>query len=206
MVSVGELLKKEREKKGLTLRNVEKEIKIREKFLQAVENNNWIYFPSKIYIIGVIKNYARFLGLDAAKLIAFFRRDYGKKEDVQFKKSVTSTYLTPQTKKLAKLVMIFISLLFIGYFIYQLSQFLSPPKVIITSPTANTFRGEETITIIGKTAKESAITIYGERIYPTKDGTFQYVFPLKKGKNELLIEVIGANGRKTFFKKTYIKE
>jgi hypothetical protein len=82
---------------------------------------------------------------------------------------------------------------------------LTPPKVVILSPKTDVFYNENLIKIIGKTEKETTITIFGEKIYPNEEGIFEYTFPLKKGKNELVIELEGANGRKTIFKKFFYK-
>lgn len=205
MISVGEILKKERENKNIQLINVEKAIKVRTKFLKAIEENNWDFFSSKIYITGIIKNYSDFLGLDAPKMTAFFRRDYERKEEVRFKTKVASKYLTPQTKKIAMIGLIVLFLTFFVYFGYQLKTYLSPPTVVIISPKETQFTREDRIKIKGRTEKDAMVTIFGERVYQNKEGVFTYDFPLKEGKNELLIEVIGANGKKTVITKTYIK-
>lgn len=206
MLSVGEILKKEREKQGLTLKQIEKQIRIREKFLSAIEDNDWDFFSSKIYITGVLKNYSVLLNLKTEKILAFFRRDYEKKEDLKFKRRVSSKYLTPETKRLALTGLVLIFVLFFSYFGYQLKQYFSPPKVIITSPTTDKFTREDRITIIGKTEKEVLINIFKNRIYQDENGVFKYDFPLHDGKNELVIEVTGANGKKTILKKTYYND
>lgn len=203
MLTVGEILKQEREKRGLHLSDIEKEIRVRTKFLKAIEENKWDIFTSKIYIEGVIKNYAELFELDVKKMLAFFRREYEKKEEITFRKRISSKYLTPETKKYLYRFVVFISLLFLAYFLYQLKLYLSPPKVEIVSPITNTFKKESRIQIIGRTEKEAAITIFGNRIYQNKNGVFVYDFPLKKGKNMLVIEVIGANGKKTVLKKEF---
>jgi cytoskeletal protein RodZ len=64
MFSVGQMLREERERKNIRLQDVEKAIKIRTKYLEQIENNNWSSFSSKIYIIGIINNYAKYLNLD----------------------------------------------------------------------------------------------------------------------------------------------
>ncbi|KKQ02107.1 MAG: hypothetical protein US11_C0001G0066 [Candidatus Roizmanbacteria bacterium GW2011_GWA2_36_23] len=205
MLTVGELLRTSREKKGFTLFQVEKHTKIRAKFLQALEENKWQYFSSRIYIEGKIKNYAEFLGLESNKMLAFFRRDYEKKDDVRFKRKVASSYLTPETKKYFIISLIVIFLIFFGYFGYQLKLYLSPPGLTIISPLkAEVFR-EEKIKIAAKTEKDASITIFGERIFPNKEGIFEYYFPLEPGKNELIIELVGANGKKAVIKKTFIR-
>lgn len=206
MASVGEILKKERDKKGLTLRQIEKEIKIREKTLRAVEENNWNFFSSKIYITGVIRSYSQYLGLDTQKILAFFRRDFESTDNVHIHNHVAPGYLTPQSKKLMTLSLFLIIVLFLSYFGYQLKQFLSPPKIVILSPQGDKVRSDDLIKIVGKTEKEATVTIYGEKVYPNKEGTFEYSFPVRDGKNELVIEVVGANGKKTVLKKNYFKE
>lgn len=206
MLSVGEILKKTREKRGYTIAQVEKEIKIRAKFLEDIEANRWQSFSSKIYITGILKNYAKFLGLDQQKIHAFFRRDYERKEDLNFRKQVSPQYLTPTTKRFAFIVLALLCLAFFSYFGYQLKLFLTPPEIAIISPKTNKFRTEQKIRVVGKTEREAVITIFGEKVYQNKEGVFEYDFPLKKGKNELTIEVIGANGKKAVLKKQYVLE
>lgn len=205
MLSVGELLSKERIRKNIQLKQVEKEIRIREKVLQAVENNDWSMFSSKIYITGIIKNYARYLGLDPHKMIIFFRRDYEKKEDVNFSKRVSASYLKPETKKVAYTVLASILLIFFVYFAYQLKVFFSPPSVTILSPTVNNFKADS-VKIVGKTEKDASITVYGEKVYPNKDGFFEYILPLGKDKTVVAIEITGANGKKTVISREFIRE
>jgi hypothetical protein len=205
MLSVGEILKAERKKQAIDLKSIEKQLKVREKFLKAVEDNNWKIFSSKIYIIGIIRNYSNFLGLDVERMLAFFRRDYEKTDEVKFKKRITSKYLTPETKKIILIGIVAIFLLFLGYFSYQLKLYFSPPVITIISPRTFIFKKETRIKIVGKTEKDLVINIFGERVY-LKEGKFEYDLPLQPGKNELIIEAIGANGRKSIIKKTFYKE
>lgn len=205
MLSVGEILRKEREKKGLTLLQIEKAIKVREKFLSAIEHNDWKPFSSKIYITGIIKNYAHFLELDENKLEAFFRREYERKEEVKFKKRESAKQFTPQSRRYTIGGIIIVFLIFSVYFGYQLFLFLSPPKVFIVAPRENRFK-EDRITIIGKTEKEASINIFGDRVYQNKEGTFEYDFPLQVGTNEFVAEITGANGKKTIIKRIFIRD
>lgn len=205
MTTVGEILQKQRFEKGLTLLDIEKKIKVREKYLKAVEKNDWDFFSSKIYIVGIIKNYSKLLDLDDKKILAFFRRDYEKKDDVKFKQKVSQRYLTPETKQILRNGFIGLSVFFLIYFGYQLKLYFSPPKLIITSPKANVFVREDKIKIVGKTDKEASIVIAGQRVYQDKDGIFQYDLPLREGSNSLKIELTGANGKKAVVEKTYIK-
>jgi len=205
MLSVGKLLKEAREKKKVSLREVEKQIKVREQFIRALEEDKWYTFTSRIYVTGILKNYARFLGLDERKILAFFRREYERSEEIKFKEKISTSYLSSDSKKTLLAGFIFICIVLVGYFTYQLFQYLKPPEVHIVSPTNTIFKRELTVKVIGKTEKEAVITIMGERIYQNEKGIFEYNMLLKKKENPLLIEVIGANGKKTVLKKIFRK-
>jgi cytoskeletal protein RodZ len=206
MLTAGEILKNQRLKKNLSLTDISKQIKIKEKYIFALENNNWNFFESKVYIEGLIKTYSRFLGLNYKKVLPFFYRDYEDNEVISFRKRISDKYFTPQVKKFFQ-TLVFISIfIFFGYFIYQIKIFLTPPKIVLLSPKTDTFYNENLIKIVGKTEKETSINIFGEKVYPNQDGIFEYNFPLKKGQNELIIELIGANGKKTVFKKIFYKK
>lgn len=205
MLSVGNILQKERLRKGLTLAQVEKQIKVREKFLSAVESNDWTYFSSYIYIVGIIKNYADFLGLDDKKILAFFRREYEKKDDMRFKKKVSSSYLVSDTKRIVTASLVAVCFFFFLYFGYQMFLYVSPPKVTLLQPLKTSFKRQDKVKIIGRTEKEASIMIFGERVYQNKDGIFEYDLPLKKAVNSLTIEVTGANGKKTVLSREFLR-
>ena len=206
MLSVGTILKKEREKKGLLLIDIEKQIKVREKYLKAIEEEDWNFFSSKIYITGILKNYSRILNLDQKKILAFFRRDYERKEEVKFKKKVASVYLIPETKKFFKLGLFVLSVFFIGYFIYQLKIYFSPPGFVLLSPKIKNFTIEKSVKISAKTDKDTMVTIAGERIYQDKNGVFVYDYPLNEGVNKITVNLVGANGKKTIVEESFFKK
>ncbi len=63
-----------RERAGLDLRTVEERTKIRLKYLQALEDEQWDQLPSNAYAKGFLRTYAQLLGLDAEALADEFRR------------------------------------------------------------------------------------------------------------------------------------
>jgi len=206
MLTVGGLLKHEREKQGYTLRDIERTTKIRSKYLSAVEDNNWNSFPSKTYTTGIISTYAKHLKVDPAKAMAYFRRDYEKKEEIKFRRRLPSLHLLPETQKVIALLIGFICLFFLSYFGFQLYIFFSPPEVTILAPEKRVFRNVDRIRIVGKTEDDAVITIFDENVFPNNDGRFSYELPLKKGKNPIVITVVGANGKKTVVREEYILE
>ncbi len=205
MLSSGTILSRERKRLGYTLKDVEKHTKIREKFLQALEENEWDTFSSKIYIVGLIKNYADFLGLDREKMIAYFRRDFERREETgKFKRRVESKYFTPETRRVILTGVIMLLLVFGVYFGYQVYLYLQPPKIQLVSPTNTIFRSVDRIQVKGQTEKDATIFIFGERVYPDENGNFEYDFPLQKGENTLVVEITGANGKPNRLERKFI--
>ncbi len=76
MQTVGEILRKTREEKKISLDEVEKEVKVKKEYLLALESDDYQSLPSFTFTQGFIRLYAQFLGLKTDKLLAIFRRDF----------------------------------------------------------------------------------------------------------------------------------
>ncbi|HEY8393677.1 MAG TPA: RodZ domain-containing protein [Thermaerobacter sp.] len=66
---IGRLLRETREKKGLSLRDVQMATKIRLKYLEAIERGDERQLPPEVYAKGFIRAYANFLQLDGQELV-----------------------------------------------------------------------------------------------------------------------------------------
>jgi cytoskeleton protein RodZ len=64
MFQIGESLREARTRRGLTPADVHKAIRIRERYLTALEEERWDMLPGEAYVRGFLKTYADFLGLD----------------------------------------------------------------------------------------------------------------------------------------------
>ena len=72
---MGSTFRAEREKRGLTIKDIERETSIRAKYLEALEQGKYDVLPSEVYVKGFIRNYADFLHLDAEKLVQEYREE-----------------------------------------------------------------------------------------------------------------------------------
>jgi len=68
--SFGETLRRERELRGIDLREVAEATKISVRFLQALEQDRVDILPGGIFPKAFVRQYARHLGLDAERLVA----------------------------------------------------------------------------------------------------------------------------------------
>ena len=73
MFEIGNTLREARVRRNLTLQQVEEDIKIRVKYVQAMENEDWDVMPGVTYVKGFLRTYATYLGLDPDVIIGEFR-------------------------------------------------------------------------------------------------------------------------------------
>ncbi|NGX44750.1 MAG: hypothetical protein K1060chlam3_00925 [Candidatus Anoxychlamydiales bacterium] len=66
---IGDLFKTKRHEMNLSLKEVENATSIRMLYLKAIEEGGVDKLLSKVYILGFIRQYASFLGLDGEKII-----------------------------------------------------------------------------------------------------------------------------------------
>jgi cytoskeletal protein RodZ len=70
----GEILRSERQKKGLSVKDVEQATSIRSLYLTAIEEGNYSIVPGEVYLKGFIRNYANFLGLNGTQIVDLYRQ------------------------------------------------------------------------------------------------------------------------------------
>lgn len=71
---IGPTLREARNRRKVDLVDVESAIKIRVRYLQAMENEEWDALPGGAYTRGFIRTYAGYLGLDGERLADDYRR------------------------------------------------------------------------------------------------------------------------------------
>jgi cytoskeleton protein RodZ len=73
-IGIGATLREARKRRKVDLAEVEASIKIRVRYLQAIENEEWDALPGGAYTRGFIRTYAGYLGLDGDRLADDYRR------------------------------------------------------------------------------------------------------------------------------------
>ena len=72
--SIGNQLKEEREKQGLSRQQVAEITKLRIHVIEALENEDWFSLPSQVFVKGFIRSYAQVLGLDWKRAVTLYKR------------------------------------------------------------------------------------------------------------------------------------
>ena len=68
-MNIGEQLKEARSDKKLSISDIASTLRINKKYIQALEDNNFLLLPSQIYAKGFLKAYAEYLELDPKPLL-----------------------------------------------------------------------------------------------------------------------------------------
>lgn len=85
MATIGEELKRERARRGLTLKDVEQVLHIRMAYLEALETDSYQIIPGSVYVKGFIRNYANFLGLEGQRLIDTYKSQAGEETVIKLR-------------------------------------------------------------------------------------------------------------------------
>ncbi|HET7435891.1 MAG TPA: helix-turn-helix domain-containing protein [Thermoanaerobaculia bacterium] len=69
LASFGEELRREREIRGISLKEIADATKISKRFLEAIERNDHRTLPAPVFTRGFVREYARYLGLNAEEIV-----------------------------------------------------------------------------------------------------------------------------------------
>ena len=164
---VGETLRDARENRGVDLHRVERDTKIRLKFLAALEDGEFTELPGDVYARGFLRNYATYLGLDADQIEEDWRAEAGAAPPIR------PAFSGPRPLTLSRRVvfqrshiviaMVAVIVLLVGsYFGFQLTRYLSYPTLAVASAGAADIKlpiGTTTYVLTGKATPGTTVQI-----------------------------------------------
>lgn len=200
-IKLGEVFKKARQEKEISLEQASVATHIPKKYLIAIESGNFNNLPeARVYRLSYLKHYAKFLELEEKILSRQFIFEGGlsgvKEKITPIKKLKRNTVWSVSTivKNLALLGCV---VLFCGYLTFQIKGILEPPKLVIHSPSEGFVAQEMAITIQGETDKECHLTINGESIQINESGQFNPKINLTEGVNTIVVAATKKHGKTT---------
>jgi len=198
--SVGERLRRARIEKKISYERAEEVTKIKIKYLQAMENNDFSALPSWVYTRGFLQSYAKYLGLSPKPLLLQYKREMGEMKNPakvvlapQDKIRAFRLYITPVTLFAAFLIVAVLGVFF--YIAFQLSIFAGTPYLLIESPNYGAVVFSDSVTISGKTSRGATLHINGQSLPVNTDGRFQQKVKLKEGENSIVVSVSNRTGK-----------
>jgi cytoskeletal protein RodZ len=195
---LGEVLRAAREAKELDLIRVERDTKIRERYLSALERGEYRELPGAVYTKGFLRNYGAYLGLDPEYLIDLYRLETSA---TSAERQVSPSPPRPITVRrrrtfvvtpgaVAAAILTILVGAFVAWLGYEFVNFARTPELRIIVPAGDvSAHTEPTITIRGVTAPDAVITISGLPENPSTtadaDGNFEMTVGLLPGSNEI---------------------
>lgn len=195
---LGEVLRTAREAKGVDLARVERETKIRERYLTALEGGDYRDLPGAVYTKGFLRNYAAYLGLDPEYLIDLYRI-----ETTGAARERPTAPLPPRPLGVRRSRTLVVShgaiaaailTLLVGGLVawisYELVNFARMPELRVVDPAGDVAaHGSDRITVRGVTEPNATVTVSGLRENPSvtadDEGAFEVTVRLVPGSNEI---------------------
>ena len=205
---LGEVLRTAREAKGVDLARVERDTKIRERYLAALEAGDYDDLPGSVYTRGFLRNYGAYLGLEPEYLIDLYRLETSSATERPALTAPPRPLATRRSRAFVitpGLVAAALLTVLVGGFVawigYQFVTFARTPELRITEPAGNlSSYAELTITVRGVTAPNASVTVSNLTENPTvtadESGSFEVTVELVPGSNVMrLVATDPVTGR-----------
>ena len=205
---IGARLRDARESRGLTYDAVAAELRIRPVILAAMEREDHAALPERVYLLGLLRTYARHLGLDPAAVSAAWggQGSTGTPEDPALairgagrEGGAALNGLRAALRSLFGLGVVGLGVLAAtAFLLIQLIRFASPPGLSVVSPSEEvlTLSAETRVAVIRGTAGAGTLILIesgvGDSVTTEADasGIWSVEVPLGGGRNEVDISAL----------------
>lgn len=206
MKTVGTILREARVARGLKESDIERAIKIREKYIRAIESDAFHELPSPSYAKGFVRNYASYLGLSTESIMAFFRRQMTDVSKTSLLPKGVSDPLNANPLKLTpgRFVGILVTILIATFAIYLGNQYFKiskAPPLVVSAPENNAIVKDSRVVVEGKTDADATVTINGVSTIVRDDGRFYDRVAVEPGVNTITIISTSRFGKVTTIKR-----
>ena len=207
MSKLGDILRGQREGKGITLDQAAADTRIREKFLKALEDADYQSLPGAVYTKGFLRNYAEYLDLDQEELVVLFHQErgtVGPEAPRTFRpmRPIMHRSLIFTPAVLVPVVVLAGIVLFVGYLYYQFTSFAVAPALDIYDPATDAIAQDAQFVLHGRTVPAGRVTVQVfpgpltlSDIHPDADGSFSATVSLTTGANHIIVEVLDQSGK-----------
>lgn len=213
--TVGRVLTYARKKQNITLEKAELETKVRIKYLQSLEQDDFAKMPADVYNIGFLTRYADYLKLNSKKILAQYleekslyinlnkRRDFFKPDknssinpgNPENYRERLKFVFTPQT--IISFLIIIITIGVIAYVWLQVKSFAAAPPLELKNPAQEIMVSIQNVNVEGQTDSTAELFINNQAVAIEPSGHFREEVQLVNGMNNIEIKAINKSGKKT---------
>lgn len=197
----GEELRRKREENKLSLKDVSRSTHIQEKYLEAIENDEYEKLPARVYAVNFLRSYSKYLGLDEKKIVERYLTELEILDSVKKKtneKKKTNRFFFVYPRRIRTVSLITGGIIAVCYVLLRLYGIVSTPEIHFIYPSSSTFETmEDLIEIKGDINNGTVLTINGEPVYINEDGTFEKKLFLSEGTNTFEFVLVNRFGKET---------
>ncbi|MBN1169367.1 helix-turn-helix domain-containing protein, partial [Candidatus Woesebacteria bacterium] len=195
MTSVGEYLKRERERNNFSIEELSKKTKIKRSYIEYIEDETWKKLPEFPVIQGFVKNISTNLGIKKEQAVALLRRDYPPKKLLINPKPDVSDKTRWNPKLAFTIGIIGVAVLVLGYLIYQYFSFNSPPKLVLERPGEGEKVLSSQLVVEGETNSDATLVANNQPILVDEEGSFLGEIEVFDGTTEVVVVARSRSGK-----------
>lgn len=199
-------MKEARTRKKYSRARLEKETKIKEHFIKAIEKEDWQSLPEYPVVQGFVKSITATLKIDERRAMALLRRDYPPKRLRISPKPDVSDKFTWSPRFTFFVGAALISLMILVYLGLQYISFVSPPRLEVFQPIDGQVAAEKMVTVSGRVDPDAIIRVNNQPVLVGEDGDFTAEIEIFEGTGEIEIKAISRSGKETVVRRKIIPE
>ncbi len=191
MKTAGQILKEARLDKLLTPAQLSSITRIDQKYIEALEKDQYHLLPSETVAKGFIRNLSVRLDKNPNDLVAIFRRDYRHPQPNKTTKNIHKRH-TPLVHFPSHLIVVALSVIvFTGYLLFQFRAVIKPPSLEIVRPASGSVLTSP-FEVEGISEPGVRISIADE-VYAKADTSGHFIVRMSHAVGELNLKIEATN-------------
>jgi len=120
MESLGEKLRTTREEKSLTVEQVARDTNIAKRYLTALEEEAFSEFPGEPYLVGFLRNYSDYLGLDSEEIVGLYKNFKIQEQPLPMEELLDNTKRRPRNLRILAIIAAVVAVAVLVYLLVPL--------------------------------------------------------------------------------------
>ncbi len=150
MDSFGDRLRESRETQSYTLDQIARDTRISKRYLQAFEKEDFSVFPGETYLVGFLRNYTQYLGLDSDEFISLYRNIKIQEQPIPMDELIHGKTKTPPAYLIAGIAVGVVAIVVGGFFLFRALRGRFPQE-IVEEESQTTEKGKAEFVFDGET-------------------------------------------------------
>lgn len=190
--TLGDKLRALRRGQAVSMEMMERATHVQRRYLEALERGRYEELPEPLYTRNFIRAYARVLQADEEYFLELYSEECGRCDLVEPmrtpRQKVRKSRFFVWNRFMKVGVLSFIALAVVGYLGWQIHSVMSPPQVVLLSPSDASITTNAMVEVEGVVEGEATVYVNGQQVVVNQDQTFEALVDLDRGLNVITIE------------------